>query len=72
VRDSNTLERAVILADGLGIAADGLQLPVTKPDAGKLPTGMLREDSSGGFAREVRMRAASQSKNFIGKHHAGL
>jgi len=42
----NTLERAVILADGLGIPADGLQLPAAKPDADKLPAGMLRETST--------------------------
>src|SRR3989442_8491786 len=33
----NTIERAVILADGVSIRADGLQLPATKPDATKLP-----------------------------------
>jgi DNA-binding NtrC family response regulator len=57
----NTLERAVILADGLGIPADGLQLPATKPDADKLPAGMLREDFKWeGSLEEVRERAASQ------------
>jgi DNA-binding NtrC family response regulator len=39
----NTLERAVILADGLSIRPEGLQLPATKPDVGQLPEGMLQE-----------------------------
>ena len=39
----NTLERAVILADGLSIRPEGLQLPATKPDADQLPEGMLQE-----------------------------
>src|SRR5579859_3396403 len=39
----NTMERAVILTDGLSITADGLQLPATKPDASQLPAGMLPE-----------------------------
>src|SRR5205807_6056497 len=39
----NTMERAVILADGVTICADDLQLPATKPDATKLPSGMLPE-----------------------------
>jgi DNA-binding NtrC family response regulator len=42
----NTLERAVILADGLTIQADGLQLPASKPEAGSLPAGMLPENFS--------------------------
>src|SRR3989454_2308121 len=40
----NTLERAVILADGLSIRAESLQLPASKPDAEKLPAGMLAEN----------------------------
>jgi DNA-binding NtrC family response regulator len=39
----NTVERAVILADGVSIRAEGLQLPATKPDAAQLPPGMLPE-----------------------------
>jgi DNA-binding NtrC family response regulator len=39
----NTLERAVILSDGLTIRPDGLQLPPTKPDTAQLPAGMLPE-----------------------------
>jgi DNA-binding NtrC family response regulator len=42
----NVLERAVILADGLTIQADGLQLDAHKPDSEALPTGMLPEDFS--------------------------
>jgi DNA-binding NtrC family response regulator len=62
----NTLERAVILADGLGIHADGLQLPATKPDADKLPAGMLREDFTWeGSLEEVRERAASQVEKVL-------
>jgi DNA-binding NtrC family response regulator len=37
----NTLERAAILADGLSIMADALQLPSTKPEAAQLPAGLL-------------------------------
>jgi len=56
----NTLERAVILADGVSIRADGLQLPVAKPDADKLPAGMLPEDFKWeGSLEEVTDRAAS-------------
>ena len=40
----NTLERAAILADGLTIQADGLQLPSAKPDAALLPAGLLPPD----------------------------
>ena len=62
----NTLERAVILADGLGIPADGLQLPATKPDADKLPAGMLREDFTWeGSLEDVRERAASQVEKVL-------
>jgi len=56
----NTLERAVILADGVSIRADGLQLPVAKPDADKLPARMLPEDFKWeGSLEEVTDRAAS-------------
>src|SRR5215468_10393645 len=34
----NTMERAVILADGVCIRADALQLPATMPDTAKLPS----------------------------------
>jgi DNA-binding NtrC family response regulator len=56
----NTLERAVILADGLSIRADGLQLPATKPDAEHLPAGMLPEAFSWeGTLEEVTGRATA-------------
>jgi DNA-binding NtrC family response regulator len=56
----NTLERAVILADGLSIRPEGLQLPVSKPDAGQLPGGMLAESFNWeGPLEEVTARAAS-------------
>jgi DNA-binding NtrC family response regulator len=55
----NTLERAVILADGLTIGADNLQLPVTKPNGDALPQGMLPEKFSwDGSLEEVTQRAA--------------
>ena len=55
----NTLERAVILADGLTIEASGLQLPSPKPDAASLPGGMLPEKFSwDGSLEEVTGRAA--------------
>lgn len=55
----NTLERAVILADGLTISASGLQLPSPKPDAASLPGGMLPEKFSwDGSLEEVTGRAA--------------
>ncbi len=56
----NTLERAVILAEGLSIRADGLQLPASKPDAEQLPAGMLPENFSWeGSLEEVTGRAVS-------------
>jgi len=56
----NTLERAVILADGLSIHAEGLQLPFSKPDTEHLPAGMLAEDFNWeGSLEEVTGRAAS-------------
>jgi transcriptional regulator with GAF, ATPase, and Fis domain len=55
----NTLERAVILADGLTIHAAGLQLPAPKPDVQTLPDGMLPEKFSwDGSLEEVTQRAA--------------
>ncbi len=56
----NTLERAVILANGTSIRADGLQLPAAKPDAERLPAGMLPEKFNWeGSLEEVTERAAS-------------
>jgi DNA-binding NtrC family response regulator len=42
----NTLERAVILADGVSIRADDLQLPAAKPDTADLPEGLLPDNFS--------------------------
>src|SRR4029077_1962415 len=62
----NALERAVILADGLTIQANGLQLPITKPDADSLPDGMLPEKFSwDGSLEEVTQRAASHVERVL-------
>jgi DNA-binding NtrC family response regulator len=62
----NTLERAVILADGLSIPAEGLQLPVSKPDAEHLPTGMLPENFNWeGSLEAVTERAASHVEKLM-------
>ena len=56
----NTLERAVILADGSAIRADGLQLPTAKPDDDAVPVGMLPENFNwSGSLEEVTGRAVS-------------
>jgi DNA-binding NtrC family response regulator len=56
----NTLERAVILADGVSIRAEDLQLPSPKPLAVELPEGMLPEAFSWeGSLEDVTGRAAS-------------
>jgi DNA-binding NtrC family response regulator len=62
----NTLERGVILADGLSIQADGLQLPVAKPDAERLPAGMLPANFNWeGSLEEVTQRAASHVEKLM-------
>jgi DNA-binding NtrC family response regulator len=62
----NTLERAVILADGLTIRANGLQLPATKPNGGALPVGMLPEKFSwDGSLEEVTQRAAGHVERIL-------
>jgi DNA-binding NtrC family response regulator len=54
----NTLERAAILADGLTIRADSLQLPPVKPDAAQLPAGLLPPEFRWeGSLEEVTARA---------------
>ena len=54
----NTMERAVILADGVGIRASSLQLPSAKPDAESVPTGMLPEKFNwDGSLEEITERA---------------
>jgi DNA-binding NtrC family response regulator len=62
----NTLERAVILADGLAIRADGLQLPLPKPDAESVPQGMLPEKFSWeGSLEQVTQRAAGHVERVL-------
>jgi len=62
----NTLERAVILADGLAIRADGLQLPAPKPDAESVPQGMLPEKFSWeGSLEQVTQRAAGHVERVL-------
>ena len=62
----NTLERAAILADGLTIRANGLQLPATKPNGDALPAGMLPEKFSwDGSLEEVTQRAAGHVERIL-------
>jgi two-component system, NtrC family, response regulator AtoC len=62
----NTLERAVILADGLSIAGNGLQLPAAKPDTAEMPGGMLPEDFKWeGSLEEVTGRAANHVEKVL-------
>jgi DNA-binding NtrC family response regulator len=62
----NTLERAVILAEGLSIPANGLQLPATKPDTAGMPGGMLPEDFKWeGSLEEVTGRAADHVEKVL-------
>jgi DNA-binding NtrC family response regulator len=62
----NTLERAVILADGTTIRAEGLQLPATKPDADMIPAGMVPEGFSwNGPLGEVTERAVGHVERVV-------
>jgi DNA-binding NtrC family response regulator len=62
----NALERAVILADGITIRSDNLQLPTAKPDADRLPGGMLPEKFDWeGTLEEVTGRAASHVEKVL-------
>ena len=62
----NTLERAVILADGGSIRADGLQLPAAKPDAKRLAPGLLPENFQwDGSLEEVVERAGSHVEKVL-------
>src|SRR6202140_838151 len=62
----NTLERAVILADGLSIRATGFQLPSAKPEAESLPAGMLPETFSwDGSLEEITARATSHVERVV-------
>src|SRR6516225_4535912 len=56
----NTMERAVILADGVSIRAEALQMPATQPDAARLPAGMLPDKFDwDGTLEQVTGRAAA-------------
>jgi two-component system, NtrC family, response regulator AtoC len=62
----NTLERAVILADGLTISADALQLPVTRPAVENLPAGMLPQSFSWeGSLEEITGRAVGHIERVV-------
>jgi DNA-binding NtrC family response regulator len=62
----NTLERAVILADGLTIHAAGLQLPSPKPNVESLPDGLLPEQFSwDGSLEEVTQRATGHVERVL-------
>jgi DNA-binding NtrC family response regulator len=62
----NTLERAVILADGLSITANELRLPATKPDAESLPGGMLPQNFSWeGSLEEITGRAVTHVERVV-------
>jgi DNA-binding NtrC family response regulator len=56
----NTMERAVILAEGVSIRAEALQMPATQPDAARLPAGMLPDKFDwDGTLEQVTGRAAA-------------
>ncbi len=62
----NALERAVILADGISIDAASLQLPVARPDAERLPGGMLPENFNWeGSLEEVTGRAVGHIERVL-------
>ena len=62
----NTLERAVILADGVSISAAELQLPAAKPDAAALPAGMLPDNFSwDGSLEEISSRAVAHVERVV-------
>jgi DNA-binding NtrC family response regulator len=62
----NTLERAVILADSISIDAASLQLPVARPDAERLPGGMLPENFNWeGSLEEVTGRAVGHIERIL-------
>ncbi|MBZ5528298.1 MAG: sigma-54 dependent transcriptional regulator [Acidobacteriia bacterium] len=62
----NTIERAVILADGEVITAQGLQLPEARPETAALPGGMLPADFNWtGTLEEVSQRATAHVERVI-------
>jgi DNA-binding NtrC family response regulator len=62
----NTMERAAILADGVSIRADALQLPSANPDRDSLPGGMLPENFNWkGSLEEVTERAVNHVERVL-------
>jgi DNA-binding NtrC family response regulator len=62
----DTLERAVILADGDQIRAQDLQLPSPKPDASEIPAGMLPPTFNWeGSLEEVTQRATAHIEKIL-------
>lgn len=62
----NTLERAVILADGDEITAKGLQLPASQPEPSALPDGLLPEKFNwDGTLEEITTRAANHVERIL-------
>jgi DNA-binding NtrC family response regulator len=62
----NTLERAVILADGVSILAEDLQLPAAKPDVADIPEGLLPENFNWqGSFEEVTTRAQNHVEKIL-------
>src|SRR6202453_3976387 len=62
----NTLERVLILADGVSISASELQLPASKPDAAALPTGMLPDNFSwDGSLEDISNRAVAHVERVV-------
>jgi DNA-binding NtrC family response regulator len=62
----NTMERAVILADGAGITAQSLQLPASRPEANRMPAGMLPENFSWeGSLESVTERAVAHVERAV-------
>lgn len=65
----NALERAVILADGAVIQAEGLQLLAARPDTSAVPTGLLVENFNwDGTLEEVTGRALGHVEKVILEH----
>lgn len=62
----NTLERAVILADGDEITAAGLQLPASQPEPSALPDGLLPGKFSWeGTLEQITARAANHVERVL-------
>ncbi|GAC1660666.1 MAG: sigma-54 dependent transcriptional regulator [Candidatus Acidiferrum sp.] len=62
----NTLERAVILTDGLEIHARDLHLPTVKPDAERLPAGLVEKGFNWeGSLEEVTTRAVNHVEKIV-------